>query len=81
MKNGAKSIKYIEKVLKAWEDDNITTVESAKLRIAERQNKSQKRSEDVQQSNIEKSRFRNYPEDANVIGDIEKQKILEMMKL
>ena len=81
VKNGAKSIKYIEKVLKAWEDDNITTVESAKLRIAERQNKSQKRSEEVQQSNIEKSRFRNYPEDANVIGEIEKQKIKEMMKL
>lgn len=79
VKNGAKSIKYIEKVLKAWEDDNITTVESAKLRIAERQNKSQKRSEEVLQSNIEKSRFRNYPEDANVIGDVEKQMILEMM--
>jgi DnaD/phage-associated family protein len=81
VKNGAKSIRYIERVLKAWEDDNITTVESAKLRIAERQNKSQKRSDGALPSNVEKSKFRNYPKNANEIGEIELQKIKEMMNL
>ena len=81
VKNGAKSIKYIEKVLNAWEDDNITTVESARLRIAERQANSQKRSDGTLPSNVEKSKFRNYPEDANAIGEIEMQKIKEMMNL
>jgi DnaD/phage-associated family protein len=81
VKNGAKSIKYIEKVLNAWEDDNITTVESAKLRIAERQANSQKRSDGTLPGNVANSKFRNYPEDANAIGEIEMQKIKEMMNL
>ena len=80
VKNGAKSIKYIERVLKAWEDDNITTVDAAKLRIAERQNKSQKRSGEVLQSNIEKSRFRNYPGD-NRVGDAEINAIKKLMRV
>lgn len=81
VKNGAKSIKYIEKVLNAWEDDNIKTVESAKLRIAERQANGQKRSDGTLPGNVANSKFRNYPEDADAIGEIEMQKIKEMMNL
>ena len=79
VKNGAKSIRYIEKVLDAWESGNITTVEAAKLRIAERSAKVKGKGEIS--PNVENSRFRNYPENANEIGDIELQKIREMMKV
>ena len=76
VKNGAKNIRYIERVLNAWERDNITTAASAKLRIAER---SQKIASAGLPSNVEKSTFRNYPQEPNKISDFEKKMIERMM--
>lgn len=78
VKNGAKTIRYIERVLDAWDRDGIKTVEDAKQRISERRYK-QDNSGSLP-SNVEKSTFRNYPEDPNKVSDIEKQMIDKMMK-
>ena len=78
VKNGAKSVRYIERVLDAWKAENITTEDAAKLRIAERSAKVKDKGQLA--TNVENSRFRNYPENANEFGDIELKKIKEMMK-
>ncbi len=78
VKNNAKSIRYIEKILDAWESDNIKTVEDAKLRISERRHKQDNSGK--LPSNVEKSTFRNYPEDPNKVSEVEKQMIDKMMR-
>lgn len=76
VKNGAKSIRYIEKVLDAWERDGIKTVEDAKHRISERRHK-QDNSGSLP-SNVEKSTFRNYPT-YDKMGEKDKEIIRRMM--
>ena len=74
VKNNAKSIRYIERVLNAWEDDGITTVDAAKLRISER---SHKQNQKELPKNVQNSSFRNYPGDT--LGEAEKEAIRKMM--
>ena len=73
-KNNAKSIRYIERVLNAWEDDGIKSADAAKLRIAER---GHKQNQKELPKNVQNSSFRNYPGDA--LGESEKEAIRKMM--
>lgn len=75
VKNNAKSIRYVEKVLGAWERDGIKTIDAAKLRIAQRWQKSN----ECVTSSVQKSNFRNYPKSYGV-SDAEKMMIDRMMK-
>ena len=79
VKNNAKTIRYIERVLLAWEDAGIKTVDAAKLRISERWQKALENDTDKLPSNVQKSSFRNYPQ-GDGVGEIEKKAIAEMMK-
>ena len=79
VKNNAKTVRYIERVLLAWEDAGIKTVDAAKLRIAERWQKASENDMDKLPGNVQKSSFRNYPQ-SDVIGETEKKAIAEMMK-
>ena len=76
VKNNAKTIRYIEKVLNAWDNDGIKTADAAKLRIQERWQKAN--AKETLPGNVEKSRFRNYPKDKS-IGDAEREAIQKMM--
>lgn len=75
VKNNAKTIRYIEKVLNAWDNDGIKTADAARLRIAERSQRVN--SKDALPKNVQNSSFRNYPGD--VMGDAEKEAIRKMM--
>ena len=75
VKNNAKTIRYIEKVLNAWDNDGIKTADAARLRIAERGQKQSQQRELPR--NIQNSSFRNYPGDA--LGESEKEAIRKMM--
>ena len=75
VKNNAKTIRYIEKVLNAWDNDGIKTADAARLRIAERSQRVN--SKDTLPKNVQNSSFRNYPGD--VLGDAEKEAIRKMM--
>lgn len=76
VKNGAKTTRYIESVLNAWEQDGIKTVDAAKLRIQERWQKAN--AKETLPGNVEKSKFRNYPKDKS-IGDAEREAIQKML--
>lgn len=75
VKNNAKTIRYIEKVLNAWDNDGIKTADAARLRIAERSQRVN--AKDTLPKNVQNSSFRNYPGD--VLGDAEKEAIRKMM--
>ena len=75
VKNNAKTIRYIEKVLNAWDNDGIKTADAARLRIAEMSQRVN--SKDTLPKNVQNSSFRNYPGD--VLGDAEKEAIRKMM--
>lgn len=79
VKNNAKTIRYIERVLLAWENAGIKTVDAVKLRLAERSQKSAENNLDKLPSNVQKSSFRNYPQSYEV-GEAEKAAIEKMMK-
>ncbi len=79
VKNNAKTVRYIERVLLAWEDAGIKTVDAAKLRIAEKWRKVSENDMDKLPSNVQKSSFRNYPQSYEV-GEAEKAAIEKMMK-
>lgn len=76
VKNNAKTIRYIEKVLNAWDNDGIKTADAARLRIAERSQRVN--SKDTLPKNVQNSSFRNYPKD-KTIGDAEREAIRKMM--
>ncbi len=71
----ARNIRYIEKILIAWEDSGIKTVEDVKLRKAERE---QKKASSLP-GNVARSGFRNYPESYGISED-EKDAIDKMMR-
>ena len=75
VKNNAKTIRYIEKVLNAWDNDGIKTADAARLRIAERSQRVN--AKDNLPKNVQNSSFRNYPGDA--LGESEKEAIRKMM--
>jgi DnaD/phage-associated family protein len=75
VKNNAKTIRYIEKVLNAWDNDGIKTADAARLRIAERSQRMN--AKDTLPKNVQNSSFRNYP--GEVLGDAEKEAIRKMM--
>ena len=77
VKNNAKTIRYIEKVLNAWDNDGIKTADAARLRIAERSQRVN--SKDTLPKNVQNSSFRNYPKD-KTIGDAEREAIQKMME-
>ena len=79
VKNNAKTIRYIERVLIAWEDAGIKTVDAANLRIAEKWRKTAEKDLDKLPKNVQKSSFRNYPSDKKV-GEIEKKALADMLK-
>lgn len=64
----ARNVRYIEKVLIAWEDAGVKSVEDVKLRQAER---AQKKASAVS-GNVAKSKFRNYPEKYEITEDDKK---------
>lgn len=72
---GARNIRYIEKILLAWEDSGIKTAEDVKFRQAER---AQKKASAVS-GNVAKSKFRNYPESYEITED-EKAMIDKIMR-
>ncbi len=80
VKNNAKTIRYIERVLLAWEDAGIKTTDAAKLRISERWQKASENDMDKLPSNVQKSSFRNYPQ-SDAIGETEKAAIQKMMEV
>ena len=76
VKNNAKTIRYIEKVQNAGDNDGIKTADAARLRIAERSQRVN--SKDTLPKNVQNSSFRNYPKD-KTIGDAEREAIQKMM--
>ena len=73
VKANAKTIRYIEAILNAWEAQGIKTEDEAKLKIAER---SRAKATDKA---MPKSSFRNYP-DTFDLGDAEKMRMQKMME-
>ena len=72
---GARNIRYIERILIAWEESGIKTHEDVKLRKAHRE---QKKTSAIPK-NVENSKFRNYPENYE-LTESEKDEIDKMMK-
>lgn len=73
VKNNAKSIRYIEAVLNAWENQGVKSEDDAKLKIAERSR------DKVKADDKPKSKFMNYPEQYD-LSDIERKRIEKMME-